>query len=262
MQKLFVTYDNDEVHIPHLNTEETDLKNRLDLLEQLQEIDLQVDVMKTAQKNLQAGMDGIAQALDDAREELAGLQARAALLEKGKVELEASHAAELVNIQRSETNMKEIKTNKEYQAVGREIAAARKQVSELEDQALQKITQLDELNNEIVASQTTLAELEQNTEQRRSEKQGEFDKVQQDIDVDSLRRDVITKELPANVIKRYESLRAQRRGQAMAIARDGYCLGCNMHLPPQLYNNLFKFEELITCPHCQRMLILKHQPAE
>jgi hypothetical protein len=72
---------------------------------------------------------------------------------------------------------------------------------------------------------------------------------------------VITNELPANVIKRYDSLRIQRRGQAVAVARDGYCLGCNMHLPPQLYNTLFKHEELITCPHCQRMLILKQQAA-
>lgn len=238
------------------------MKNRLDLLEQLQEIDLQVDVMKTAQNNLQTDMNGIDRTLADAREGLASLQARAALLEKDKIELEASHAAELVNIQRSETNMKEIKTNKEYQAVGREISAARKQVAELEEQVLLKITQFDELNVEIAAVQATLAELEQNTEQRRSEKQGEIDKVQQNIDADSLRRQVITKELPANVIKRYDSLRAQRRGHAVAVARDGYCLGCNMHLPPQLYNNLFKCEELLTCPHCQRMLILKHQPAQ
>lgn len=237
------------------------MKNRLDLLEQLQEIDLQVDVLKTAQHNLQTDMNGIDQALDDAREGLAGLQARAAQLEQDKAELEASHAAELENIQRSETNMKEIKTNKEYQAVGREIAAARKQVAELEEQVLQKITQLDELNNEITSGRATLAELEQNSELRRSEKQGEIDKVLQDIEVDSQRRQVITKELPANVMKRYDMLRVQRRGQAIAMARDGYCLGCNMHLPPQLYNSLFKYEELITCPHCQRLLILKQQPA-
>jgi predicted nucleic acid-binding Zn-ribbon protein len=245
-----------------LTTEGADLKNRLDLLEQLQEIDLQVDVKKSSQNNLQAEMNGIARALDDAREGHARLQTRAVQLEKDKVELEASHAAELENIHRSETNMKEIKTNKEYQAVGREIAAARKQVAELEEQVLQKITQLDELNNEIAASQSSLAELEQNTEQRSSDKQGEIDRVRQDIGADSQRREAITKELPANLMKRYDSLRIQRRGQAIAIARDGFCQGCNMHLPPQLYNSLFKCEELITCPHCQRMLILKQQPAQ
>lgn len=238
------------------------MKKRLDLLEQLQKIDLLVDVLKTNQNALQTDMNGIAQALDAAREGVAGLKIRAVQLEKDKGELEANHAAELENIHRSETNMKEIKTNKEYQAVGREIAAARKQVAELEEQILQKITQLDEVNNEITSSEAALAELEQNTEQRRSEKQSEIDKVLQDISVDSLRRDTITKELPANVLKRYQSLRSQRRGQAVAVAREGYCLGCNMQLPPQLFNSLYREDELISCPHCQRMLILQRPAAQ
>ena len=237
------------------------MKNRLELLEQLQKIDLLVDVLKATQTSLKSDMDGISQSLDTARDGVAGLKIRAAQLQKEKGELEVNHAAELENIQRSETNMKEIKTNKEYQAVGREIAAARKQVVELEEQILQKITQLEELNSEIVSGEAALAELEQNTDQRRSEKQAEIDKVQQDVDVDSLRRDAITKELPANVLKRYQNLREQRRGQAVAVAREGYCLGCNMHLPPQLYNSLFRADELISCPHCQRMLILQQSPA-
>lgn len=238
------------------------MKKRLDLLEQLQQIDLLVDVLKANQNALLTDMNGIAQSLDAARNGVAEMKVRAAQLVKEKGELEANNAAELENIQRSETNMKEIKTNKEYQAVGREIAAARKQVAELEEQILQKITQLDELNSEIASSEAELAELEQNTDQRRSEKQTEIDKVQQDINVDSLRRDAITKELPANILKRYDSLRVQRRGQAVAVAREGYCLGCNMHLPPQLYNSLFRADELISCPHCQRMLVLQQPTAE
>ena len=236
------------------------MKKRLDLLEQLQQIDLLVDVLKANHTSLLSDMNVIAQSLDSARDGVAVLKDRAAQLEKDKSELEANHAAELENIRRSETNMKEIKTNKEYQAVGREIAAARKQVTELEDQVLQKISQLEELNSEIAGSEAALTELELNTEQRRCEKQAEIDKVQQDEDVDSLRRDTITKELPANLLKRYDSLRSQRRGKAIAIARDGYCLGCNMHLPPQLYNSLFRADEIVTCPHCCRILILQ-QPA-
>jgi predicted nucleic acid-binding Zn-ribbon protein len=251
-----------EAPISHLNTEESDLKKRLDLLEQLQQIDLLVDVMKASQNSLQSEMNGIAHSLDVARDGTTVLKAKAAQLEKDKVDLEANHAAELENIRRSETNMKEIKTNKEYQAVGREIAAARKQVAELEEQVLQKIAQLEELNNEIASSEIALSELEQNTGQRQKEKQAEIDKVQQDIDVDCLRRDNITKELPANLLKRYNSLREQRRGQAVAIAREGYCLGCNMHLPPQLYNSLFRADELISCPHCQRMLVLQQPTAQ
>jgi uncharacterized protein len=235
------------------------LKKRLEMLEQLQEIDYLIDNLKTARNGLTGEMGGIEQALIDARLELAGLESRVVQLEQEKGELEASQAAEQENIRRSETNMREIKTNKEYQAVGREIAAARKQAAEIEEQTLQKIGLIDDLNKEIAGLKDTLVELEGNTSRRRDEKQAEIDKIQQDIDADAARREAITKELPASLVKRYNALRDQRRGQAVAIARDGYCLGCNMNLPPQLYNSLFRGDELISCPHCQRVLILKQQ---
>jgi predicted nucleic acid-binding Zn-ribbon protein len=235
------------------------LKKKLETLGQLQDIDLLINSMKNTQKSLNDELGDIAQAVDVVREEVSVMENRLAQLEKEKSALEENHAAELLNISRSETNMKEIKTNKEFQAVGREISAARKQVSELEDQVLQKISQIEELSGEVAARKVSLGELVENSALRTSEKQSEIDKVQMDIDSDIARRDVLTKEVPASLLKRYTTLRDQRRGQALAIARDGYCLGCNMHLPPQLYNNLFKYEELLACPHCQRMLVLRQQ---
>lgn len=237
------------------------MKNRLEMLEQLQEIDLQLDSLKNAQNGLHSEINGIDHELDTAREELAALETRVAQVEQDKGELETSLAAEQENIHRSESHMKEIKTNKEFQAIGREISAARKQTTELEEQILQKIAQIEELTGDIATRSANLAEMEQNVEQRRQEKLTAIAAIQQDVDADITRRDVITKTLPASLLKRYNSLRDQRRGQAVAIARDGYCLGCNMNLPPQLYNSLFRGDELISCPHCQRVLILKQQPA-
>ena len=192
-----------------------------------------------------------------ALEEVAVLEAGLAKLETEKSELEATHASELENITRSETNMKEIKTNKEFQAVGREITAARKQVTDLEELLLQKISQIEELSGELAAKKSRCDELAENSAQRVVAKQAEIDKVQSEIDADIERRENVTKGLPASLVKKFTILREQRRGKALAIARDGYCMGCNMQLPPQLYNNLYKYEELLACPHCQRILILK-----
>ena len=229
------------------------------MLEELQEVDQHIDALKAAQNGLTAELCGINQGVDAAQEECAVLEAGLAQLETEKVELEATHAAELENIARSETNMKEIKTNKEFQAVGREITAARKQVTDLEELLLQKISQIEELSGELAAKKNTCVELAENSAQRVVTKQAEIDKVQTDIDADIQRRESVTKGLPASLVKKFTILREQRRGYALAIARDGYCMGCNMHLPPQLYNNLYKYEELLACPHCQRILILKLQ---
>lgn len=235
------------------------MKKKLETLEQLQDIDQLINSMKNTQNNLHVELNEIAQVVDVVREEVSVMESRMVQLEKEKAVLEENLATELSNISRSETNMKEIKTNKEFQAVGREISAARKLVTDLEEQVLQKISQIEELSGEIEVRKTSLGELVDNSAQRAAEKQAEIDKIQMNIDSDSSRRDMLTKEVSASLVKRYNTLRDQRRGQALAIARDGYCLGCNMHLPPQLYNNLFKYEELLACPHCQRMLILKQQ---
>lgn len=235
------------------------MKNRLEMLEQMQEIDLQLDSLKNTQNGLHGQINGIVKELDLAREELAALRERASQLEHEKDELDSSLTAEQENIHRSEAHMKEIKTNKEFQAIGREITAARKQTSELEEQILQKLELLEGLNSEIAGKSANLDELEQNVNQRRQGKLTEIEAIQADIDSDNTRREEITKTLSASLIKRYNSLREQRRGQAVAIARDGYCLGCNMNLPPQLYNSLFRGDEMISCPHCQRILILKQQ---
>lgn len=235
------------------------MKNRLEMLEQMQEIDLQLDSLKNSQNGLHGEINAIDHELDTAREELAALESRVVQLEQEKGELEISLTTEQENIRRSESHMKEIKTNKEFQAIGREISAARKLTAELEEQILQKIGQIEELNGEIATRAANLAELDQNVAQRRQEKLAEIDAIQKDIDADLSRREEITKSVPASLLKRYNNLREQRRGQAIAYARDGYCLGCNMHLPPQLYNSLFRGDELISCPHCQRILILKQQ---
>lgn len=235
------------------------MKKRLEMLEQLQEIDLRIDSLKNSQNNLHGELNGIEQGLVAAREEAAELDSRIALVEQEKTEQEGLLVTEQENIRRSESHMKEIKTNKEFQAIGREIAAARKQAAELEEQILQKVGQIEQLRGESTGRSASLTELEQNTAQRSGEKLAEISAIQQDIDADLARREEITKHLPASLLKRYTLLREQRRGQALAIARDGYCLGCNMNLPPQLYNSLFRGDEMISCPHCQRVLILKQQ---
>ena len=233
------------------------MKKKLEMLEQLQEVDSHVDTLKKSQNGLNVEIKSIEEELETAREALAVLNIQLSQLEQEKLELETNLDSENDNIKRSETNMKEIKTNKEFQAIGREISSARKQVTELEEQILQRSAKIEELNTEIADKFGVFSDLEQNASQLRKQKQAEIDGIQQDIDTDNAHHEEIAKDLPADIVKRYNLLRQQRHGQAVAFARDGHCLGCNMNIPPQLYNTLYRADQLINCPHCQRILILK-----
>ena len=43
-------------------------------------------------------------------------------------------------------------------------------------------------------------------------------------------------------------------GLAVTGVTRGVCRGCNMNIPPQMFNQLLKEEELLSCPTCNRMM--------
>lgn len=218
-----------------------------------------IDSKKAEQADHHTGITEIDKNLEQLRSALSDVKDLLQNIQQEKSELENSLNLELENINRSEAHMKEIRTNKEYQAVGREISAARKQISEIEEQILQKSVRIDELQADIDRLSTELATVEQSSGIDRNRLQGSIDQLQAEINEGSASRDSIVKELATTVVRRYNQLREQRRGQALAEAREGSCLGCNMNLPPQLYNTLFRGEDLHYCPHCQRILFLRQE---
>ena len=239
------------------------MKKKLNLLEELQSIDLTIDEKKALQAELNAGVLKLEQSLASAQVSLAEHQAQMAELRNERAGLDVALHTEQENIKRSETNMKEIRTNKEFQAIGREITAARKQVSDLEEQQLQLETRCEELQVTIDACQAELNTLADSVQNNNTENKKAIDSLQATIDEATTKRDTIIKELASSRGRRYTQLRDQRNGRALAEARDGSCVGCNMQLPPQLYNMLFRGDEMHFCPHCQRILVLKtEQPAE
>ena len=235
------------------------VRKNLEILYELQEIDLKLDGIAGVRDALLAEIEALDQKVTEARQELLVKDEGRALLDAEREGLETTLATESENIVRSEARLKEIKTQKEYLAVSKEIGAARKMKIELEEQLLQKIAQLEELKNDIAERQVNLSTLEGNIDAQKAEVQLKVDALESDISADRAARDEKVRELPAAVIKRYAKLREMRRGVAVVEARDGNCLGCNINLPPQLYNTLFRGDELITCPHCQRMVVYRQQ---
>jgi predicted nucleic acid-binding Zn-ribbon protein len=231
----------------------------LKLLDELQLIDLKLDGIQGEKETLQGEIAALESKVDEARGAIAEKESEAALLEEEKKGVEENLALELDNIVRSEARLKEIKTQKEYQAVSKEISSARKLTAELEEQVLQKVGRLEELKADIDARNDNLKELEANIATQKNEIQGKIEKLMTDLDSGTSAREADIKGLPASVLKRYNLLRVQRRGVAVVEAKDGACLGCNMNLPPQLYNMLFRADEILTCPHCQRILVLRQQ---
>jgi predicted nucleic acid-binding Zn-ribbon protein len=235
------------------------VRTKLILLEELQELDQKSDGVQSRLQECYGEIAALDSRLQTARNSVDAKIAELAVVEGERQELEANLATENGNIARSEANLKGITTQKEYQAVNKEIASAKKMIAELEEQILRRINAAEYLKSDIAAMEEKVRVLGENLEVQKDEVRGRIAEVEQLIAADAAAREATIKAIPASVVKRYEKLREVRRGIAVVEAKDGNCLGCNMHIPPQMYNNLFRGEELITCPHCQRILILKQE---
>ena len=236
---------------------EEELQKHLKTLTELQEIDLKADGLRGEKEVVLGEIAALEQRVAAAQETIDAKQAELEAVTTEKTELESNLAVEGENIVRSEARLKEIKTQKEYQAVSKEIASAKKLKQELEEQVLQKIAAAEELKGQIATLENDLMALNENTTAQMAELSARVEALDAEVAADGAAREAAVKSLPASLLKRYNTLRVQRRGIAVVEARDGSCYGCNMQLPPQLYNLLFRGDDLITCPHCQRVLVLK-----
>jgi uncharacterized protein len=232
------------------------------ILAQLQEIDLKIDSSRGETQALQSEIHSLEAQAEEKKLEIAQQKAELSAVEEEKKILEENLATESDSIVRSEERLREIKTQKEYQAVSKEIAAAKKVKSDLEDQILQKITRSDELNAIIAEKEGHLQEFEVNSSSRKNELRVRIDQLEADISEVSTVRDETAKSVTPSMMKRYETLREKRQGVAIAEAKGGSCLGCNMNLPPQLFNSLFKEDTYVTCPHCQRLLYMRNDAGD
>ena len=234
------------------------MRKSLTLLDELQQIDLKLDGFNGEKDRLLAEMAQLDTSIEEAEAAISVKNNDLMFAEDERIAIDESLAQEIDNIARSEQRLKDIKTQKEYQAVSKEITTARKLKSELEEQLVEKLARLEEQKSEITALRENLSALEGNIATRKGDVQDAINRLEEGIAQDITDREEIVKGLSASIIRRYTQLREQRRGIAVVEARNGSCLGCNMNLPPQLYNTLFRYDELIVCPHCQRMLVL-HQ---
>ena len=75
-------------------------------------------------------------------------------------------------------------------------------------------------------------------------------------------RNTKTIELDMKILSFYEKIRVWARNTAVVPVKKQACYGCYMKLNDNTYASMIKSEEIITCPHCGRIMYLEAQTQE
>jgi len=231
-----------------------DLKENIKHLMDLQSIDLQIRKLDEEIATGNAELDKRQSRIDDFRENIEEMKQRSEACEKKKRELEAEIEDEVARIKDRQAKMMNVQTNREYQSLLKEIEDGKETNKQREDETvllmeeIESITKrLDELENVCTSEEKLLEEERKNVQEHAKQLSEQKEAIIKD-------RDDKAKQVAGNILKRYELLREKRNGLAIVGVTRGVCQGCNMNIPPQLFNNLLKEQELLTCPVCNRMM--------
>lgn len=233
------------------------MQNKMNLLKDLQEIDQEISSIEATRQGYRDELSAFEADAGRVQEMLDQLNDEAALLQQSEAELQQSLLKERDNVERVEARLPEIQTQKEYVAVLKEIDIAKKANKEIEDQMQAKQQEIKVLEGDLQEKETELAVIDEKSEARGAELKQLLAESEAVLLKRTKTRESVAAELPVTLLRKYHTLFKRRGGLALALARNGACLGCNMQLPPQQYNRLLKVAEIQTCPHCNRILYVE-----
>lgn len=229
----------------------------LKALVSLQEIDVRIREQEKDRQQIPSRLKEIEVILGGRNQKLAAECNQLDEAEMARRLLEGDLKAEKEKIKKWEVRLTEIRSNRDYQALSREIEASRKANLGIEDEILKKMQEIEDLKTSISQKKEDLAELDGGLSTERSELQEKLRSINDKIAAEDQFRDKAKQAVDDRWLRQYEIIRNRRAGVAVVAVLDEHCQGCHMGIPPQLYNIVLKGERIETCPYCHRIVYYK-----
>jgi uncharacterized protein len=147
----------------------------------------------------------------------------------------------------------DVKTNEQYKALLHEIQFSEKEIAATEDKILELMLNADARDKEVKAAQ---AELKAETAEIEKEKAAARERTTEDekqLAEWRAKRDQMRAGVNEDLLRHYERV-SKFRGSGIAEVLDHKCVGCQVMLRPQTYNEVRTGQQTVVCDSCQRIL--------
>jgi hypothetical protein len=157
-------------------------------------------------------------------------------------------------IEKSSTKLTQIKSNKEYTAALKEIDDLKTIKFQTEEKAIQIMETAEELEQKCKGHKETLKTLKDKCEKDKEAINKDLLALGRDLEALEKERNQLCFDFDQSLLKKYLFLRERKGGLAITSVVTGVCQTCHMGIPPQKFNELLRGVDLMTCPHCNRII--------
>lgn len=158
------------------------------------------------------------------------------------------------SFKKTKERLNEVKTNKEYQAVLKEIEAFEQKNSEAEDQIIALLEAVDKAKAEFKIKEKEMESYQQRYGEAKKKMEAELHSLGDLLQTCRRKSEKLRGKIPAELLKKYEAIKTLHNTLAVVAVWKEVCGGCYMNIPPQLYIELQRSTELHTCPNCNRII--------
>jgi len=146
----------------------------------------------------------------------------------------------------------DVKTNEQYKAIMNEIQYAEQEVRLNEDRILEVMVNVDAREKEVKAAEAELKAETAEIEKEKEEARKIAAEDQKKLAEWNAKRDVLRHGISEDILRQYERV-AKFRGTGLVEVRDQKCMGCQVMLRPQTYNEVRNGQKVMVCESCSRI---------
>ncbi len=157
-------------------------------------------------------------------------------------------------INKSKVKLSNIKSNKEYTAALKEIEDLGREKSQREDRLLEIMETAEAVESKCKAIQDERDAFRKKYEQDQAEIEKEMEALSQEIKVRESECSGIRAEIDEAILKQYDFIKERKEGIGLSSVIKGVCQTCHLSIPPQKFNELMRGTEMMSCPHCLRII--------
>jgi predicted nucleic acid-binding Zn-ribbon protein len=221
---------------------------------ELRELNEELDRERSLLQSKKQRRDELDERLAHGRESLADM-------ERIRNDLHAEVRQMSLQIDKSREKLSRVRTEREANAVQRELEELRKLLRDRELEIEKLVGLLDSAKSDLNKTQEERDVIGQELGQSESAVTTRLGELEGQVaEKGKGRRELVTKVKP-QLYSRYELVR-KRRGTAIAHTVEGTCSACHIMLSPMMYQQLMRNESFGQCPSCNRILYFKAAAGE
>lgn len=159
--------------------------------------------------------------------------------------------------QKLEENTKkssEVKTEREMKSLQLEEEIAKEQVTFANEEIARLEKIIESKNEQVESAKASLAELESNLESVKAEVDKKLEAINKERQDVFVKKEKLLGTINQKGLAFYQKIRRWAKNSTVVTVEDQACMGCHMIIRDKIYADVIKGEEIVTCPHCGRIL--------